>query len=479
MRPTSPSTFDLNKKIHQAGVEIIVRLNSLLKLGRLYSSRNFLFQEQLSFLFRKIKENCEEQEIFLKIREGTFFFRNLRLRFTFANYAAFKTVLQELTKREVSALRFAPNLSLEELENFVTSLLQSENYEQLSANLDAAQVEHIQIEKGIETLSPTQKKERDRATARIYFSGLLHLKDAFEAEDPLQALRLNTTRRLMQAFFTHIVNNEAFVFGLTNIKNYDEYTLNHSLNVCLLAIALGRRLGLDKNELIELGISAFFHDFGKIDTPKEILDKPAQLEPHERAIIEKHPHQGACALALWRESKSIPLRAIHVAMEHHIKEDLSGYPQTFKKRSTHLFSKIVKIVDYFDAITTKRVYRPRAFTREEALSLMMDQGSREFHPLLLRIFVQMMGVYPVGSVVALNTGEIALVVETNPDPALALRPKVKIIADKEGCRFDGPIVDLADKDPITQKYLRTIVKSLNPDKYHLKVADYFIASTLP
>lgn len=81
--------------------------------------------------------------------------------------------------------------------------------------------------------------------------------------------------------------------------------------------------------------------------------------------------------------------------------------------------------------------------------------------------------------VALSTGEVGLVVETNPDPAMALRPKVKIIADKEGQKMDGPVVDLTEKDPVTNKYLRTIVKGLDPQKYNLKVADYFIASTLP
>jgi len=476
---SSSLSLEAQREIHQAGVEIITRLHSLLKLARLYSVNNVLFQEQLVLLYQRIKENSETGATILKIREGTFFFRNLRLRFVFANYPAFKTVLQELTRREIGAILFYPELSLEELKSFLALLLSSENFESLTENLTSAQVKYLQVEKATETAISPGKKEKNRATARIYFSCLLHLKDAFESEDPRQAFRLNTTRRLMQALFTHVVENEAFVFGLTNIKNYDEYTLNHSLNVCLLAIALGRRLGLDRQELIELGLSAFFHDFGKIDTPKEILDKPAKLEPHERAIIEKHPHHGAGTLAALKNIKGIPLRAIHVAMEHHLREDLSGYPQTFKKKPTHLFSKIVKIVDYFDAITTKRVYRPRAFTREEALSLMLEQGSREFHPQLLRVFVQMMGVYPVGSVVALSTGEVGLVVETNPDPAMALRPRVKIIANKEGQKIDGPVVDLAEKDPETNKYLRTIVKGLDPQKYNLKVADYFLASTLP
>lgn len=475
----SSLSMETQREIHQTGVEIIIRLHTLLKLARLYSVNNVLFQQQLLLLYQRIKENSETEPAVLKIREGTFFFRNLRLRFVFANYPAFKTILQELSRREIGAIFFYPELTQEELKSFIACFLQSENFEALINNLTSAQVKRLQIEKASEMATSVGKKEKNRATARIYFSGLLHLKDAFESEDPQQAFRLNTTRRLMQALFTHVVENEAFVFGLTNIKNYDEYTLNHSINVCLLAMALGRRLGLDRQELIELGISAFFHDFGKIETPKEILDKPAKLEPHERAIIEKHPHHGAGTLAALKEIKGIPLRAIHVAMEHHIKEDLSGYPRTFKKRSTHLFSKIVKIVDYFDAITTKRVYRPRAFTREEALSLMLEQASQEFHPQLLRVFVQMMGVYPVGSVVALSTGEVGLVVETNPEPAMALRPKVKIIADREGQKIDGPVVDLTEKDPATNKYLRTIVKGLDPQKYNLKVADYFIASTLP
>lgn len=469
---------EIIKEIHQAGVEIIVRFHSLLKLGRLYSINNILFTEQLELLHRRIKENCKQEPASLKIKEGTFFFRNIRLRFIFANYPAFKTVLQELSKRELAVIHFYPELTIEELKNFLACFLQSETFDQLLNCLIQVPVEHVKIERALEAISTLGKKERDRASVRIYFSSLLHLKDAFESDDPQLAFKLNTTRRLMQALFSHVVENEAFIFGLTNIKNYDEYTLNHSVNVCLLSMALGRRLGLDRNELIELGISAFFHDFGKIETPKEILDKPSQLEPHERAIIEKHPYHGAGTLAIWREIKGIPLRAIHVAMEHHIKEDLSGYPQTFKKKSTHLFSKIVKIADYFDAITTKRVYRPRAFTREEALSLMLESGSQEFHPLLLRVFVQMMGTYPVGSVVALNTGEIGLVVETNPEPSLALRPKIKIIADKDSQRIDGPIVDLTEKDPVTKKYVRTIVKGLDPQKYNIKVADYFIASTL-
>jgi HD-GYP domain-containing protein (c-di-GMP phosphodiesterase class II) len=345
-------------------------------------------------------------------------------------------------------------------------------FESLAADAQRQGLSHI----GLEKMSPSDlapKPERD--SARVFFLGLTHLQEAFAGKSTEEKIRLSTTRRLMQSIFNSISDNESFVQGLTNIKNFHEYTLNHSMNVCILSIALGRRLGLDRNELVNLGISAFFHDFGKLDTPREILEKPSKLDDRERKIIEKHPFQGAGKLIQFIDFKKLPLQAIHVAMEHHVKEDFSGYPRYFKRQSINLFSKIVKIVDFFDAVTTKRVYRTSHFTRDEALTLMLAQGEKEFHPLLLREFVKMMGVYPVGSLVALDTGELAVVIEVNPESAFLLRPRVKLITDSAGTKRDGETVDLSAVDPATQAHPRTIVKALDPLKYGINIADYFLA----
>jgi HD-GYP domain-containing protein (c-di-GMP phosphodiesterase class II) len=281
----------------------------------------------------------------------------------------------------------------------------------------------------------------------------------------------------MQSIYNHIVEDEGFIYGLTNIKNHDEYTLNHSVNVCLLATSLGRRLGLSRTELVDLGIAAFFHDLGKTETPLEILNKPGRLTDVERGIMEKHPFHGAEKLALLKEFRRLPLRAIHVALEHHIKEDLSGYPRYFKKDDVNLFSKIVKVVDVFDAITTKRVYRTKDFARAEALSLMLEQSGTEFNPVILKAFVNMMGVFPIGTLVALTTGEFGIVHDVNPDSKLVLRPSVKLITDVQGNKIDGEIADLAEKDAETGRYRRTIATSLDPSKYGIEVADYFLAQT--
>lgn len=226
---------------------------------------------------------------------------------------------------------------------------------------------------------------------------------------------------------------------------------------------------------MDLGLAAFFHDLGKIDTPLEILNKPGQLTEDERKIMELHPHQGAEKLVQLREFRRLPLSAIHVAMEHHIKEDLTGYPQYRIKNDINLYSRIVKVCDFFDAITTKRVYRKKVFTRAEALSLMLEHIGTEFNPVILKAFVQMMGVFPVGSVVLLSTGEIGLVVENNQETRFLLRPRIKIIVDAQGNKIDGEVVDLTEIDPETRKYKRTIVKEINANDYGLNVADYFLA----
>jgi len=162
-------------------------------------------------------------------------------------------------------------------------------------------------------------------------------------------------------------------------------------------------------------------------------------------------------------------------MEHHLSEDNSGYPKYKKKNTINLFSKMVKITDFFDAITTKRPYRKKDFSREQALSYMLELSGKEFNPLILKIFVNMMGTYPVGTLVLLNTAEIGIVYENSSEAINFYRPKIKLITDKIGNKTDGKIVDLSYIDDQTKSYKRSISKTLDPITYDINVSDYFIA----
>jgi HD-GYP domain-containing protein (c-di-GMP phosphodiesterase class II) len=466
------------KVLPKEAVDFLIRLHVVIKNARVYEANNEMFREQSQHLFETIDAFLKNKgEASLQVRQSALFFNGIRYKFALGTYPIYKSILEEFRNRQVGYLAFLPGLTTEELPRFIITLSKQEKkedqpFQRLMADLEKADIAHVIIRTsfGTETFASTHED-----TARMFFLGIIHLKEIFEREMKGESLPVNTTRRLMQSIFNHIVDDESFLIGLTNLKNFDEYTLNHSVNVCVLSLALGRRLGLSRGELVELGIAAFFHDLGKLETPLDILNKPAMLSQQEREVMERHPHQGAEKLVHLKEFRYLPIRAIHVALEHHIREDLTGYPARLRKEDVNLFSKIVKVVDYFDALTTKRVYRKKAFTRTEALSLMLEQSGTEFNPVILKAFVNLMGIYPIGTMVALTTGELGIVADVNSDSKFMLRPKVKIIADAAGSLMDGDIVDLSDRNPETGRFPRTIVKVLDPGNYGIEVSDYFLA----
>lgn len=471
------SKIDQTTSVIQNAIDILNRFFMAFRTARIYEPNNLLLLRQIKAITLRIKSclNTEEEACFI-LRQSSLYFNAIKLKFGYSNYYLFKFINQEFKKRDISVLRFHSGLTVDELEKFIFLLSKKENqsniqFDEFNAEFKKIGFLHISIEKSPDELSGSNEKN----ASKIFFLSITHLKDIFTSKEENGRPFLLTTRRLMQSLLNNIMENESFLHGLTNIKNFDEYTLNHSVNVCILSLSLGKRLGLERNELVNLGISAFVHDFGKVDIPLDILVKPSTLDEIERKIIEKHPQYGAERLMQIQEFHSLPSEAFHVAMEHHFREDKNGYPRYVKKEDTHLFSKIVKITDYFDAVTTRRPYRKKIFTRTEALNLMLEKIGIEFDPIILKAFVQMMGAYPVGSVVLLDTGEIGIVHETNPEPVYMLRPKVKLIADSAGKKINGPIIDLTETDVETNKYRRTIVKSLDSEKYNIHVPDYFIA----
>jgi HD-GYP domain-containing protein (c-di-GMP phosphodiesterase class II) len=460
----------------KTGLDLLVRFHNLLKIAKFFETNNDSFQEQLVLLWDVLDHGLVEHgQLTVLVRRGAVFVNRTRVKFDYATFHVYKFMVGEFSGRNIGTMTFMRGLDRDELAAFVFSLARregksDESFEDLVSDLDSQGFDHIDLGP---VLAEDKETGQERRAARMYLLGIAHLKEIFEKEK--EVLSFNVTRRWIQSIFNHIQLDESFMHGLTNIKNFDEYTLNHSVNVCVLSVALGRRMGLSRRELVELGLSAFLHDLGKLDIPKEILDKPAKLDPDEWAIMEKHSHLGAERLIEIKIERGIPSRAVQVAMEHHIQPDLGGYPKYQRKRRLSLYSKIVKITDFFDAMTTKRVYRPVAFSREAVLAMMKEKSGEEFDDVILKAFTDMIGAYPVGSLVALDSGEIGIVFEANAHAAFTLRPKVKIVADARGNKIDGPLVDLTEVDPQSRVFRRTILKALDPEKYHISVADYFIA----
>jgi len=467
--------------------EIFIRLSSAMKVAQIYEPNNLTFIRQINLLFNLIQNILKKEgKAVFQFRENTLFFNTARVKFDFRSYHNFKFLADEFREKEIGTLGFEPGLSEGELTQFITIFIDGEvkkenPFEDFEAVLKEKEVGHIFLEKmhPFEVTGGVREEQLQESAIKVFFKSITHLKEVVEREKQKKRVQLRTTRRLMQSIINLVSQNESFMIGLTNIKNYDEYTLNHSTNVTVLSICFGRRLGLERKELVDLGVSAFFHDIGKIEIPEEILNKPGKLDDNEFDIIKTHPWHGAQKLACLKELSILPVTAINVAMEHHIWANLEGggYPKYWKKGHTDFFSKIVKICDFFDAVTTERPYRKKTATREEATSWMLEKIGTEFDAILLKVFADMVGIYPIGSLVVLDTEEWGIVMETNPEMALMTCPKVKIIADKDGNKINGGIVDLAEKDPKTEKFKKKIVKTLDPFKYDINVSEHFLAHT--
>ena len=467
--------------------EIFIRLSSAMKVAQIYEPNNLTFIRQINLLFNLIQNILKKEgKAVFQFRENTLFFNTARVKFDFRSYHNFKFLADEFREKEIGTLGFEPGLSEGELTQFITIFIDGEvkkenPFEDFEAVLKEKEVGHIFLEKmhPFEVTGGVREEQLQESAIKVFFKSITHLKEVVEREKQRKRVQLRTTRRLMQSIINLVSQNESFMIGLTNIKNYDEYTLNHSTNVTVLSICFGRRLGLERKELVDLGVSAFFHDIGKIEIPEEILNKPGKLDDNEFDIIKTHPWHGAQKLACLKELSILPVSAINVAMEHHIWANLEGggYPKYWKKGNTDFFSKIVKICDFFDAVTTERPYRKKTATREEATSWMLEKIGTEFDAILLKVFADMVGIYPIGSLVVLDTEEWGIVMETNPEMALMTCPKVKIIADEDGNKINGGIVDLAEKDPKTEKFKKKIVKTLDPFKYDINVSEHFLAHT--
>jgi HD-GYP domain-containing protein (c-di-GMP phosphodiesterase class II) len=261
--------------------------------------------------------------------------------------------------------------------------------------------------------------------------------------------------------------------GMTALRDYDQYTFAHSVNVCIFSIALGKKLDLSRDDLYELGMGALMHDMGKVRLPIELTTKSGVLGQVEWELIREHPTEGLLALMELSRIGELPLRAMLMAYEHHMKIDQTGYPRSIRPREPSLFSRIVAIADGFDAATTKRTYQSDPWLPDAVLREMRDNSARGFDPLLVKAFISLTGFYPVGSVVILDSFELAVVIAPSTRPDRYNQPVVRIIFDEMGIPLSPPrTLDLTETDRETGAPLRTIIKTTDPERYGIDVRHY-------
>jgi HD-GYP domain-containing protein (c-di-GMP phosphodiesterase class II) len=297
--------------------------------------------------------------------------------------------------------------------------------------------------------------EELQAAKQVYKAAKLVVQQAMEDVRMGRALNMESVSEVVGSMVDSILRSPDALTSLTRLKSFDEYTFFHSVNTSALALSVGKHLGYERAPLLQLGTGMLLHDIGKTLIPIEILNKPGRYEADEFEIMKQHVLRGAEVLSSTTGLSDMFLKP---TLEHHERVDGTGYPHHRSKIELSQFGLIAAIVDIYDAVTSDRCYH-KGKTPHDTLQFLYQLGTQgHVDGTLVQQFVQVVGVYPVGSCVSLSTGETAIVKQFNHQAPI--RPLVVLVTDEAGRRRSSPV----DLDLAAQPWgpEQTIVSILDP-----------------
>jgi HD-GYP domain-containing protein (c-di-GMP phosphodiesterase class II) len=447
-----------------------------LRALRFYPVDNEVVQQALAELQQVTSGLLEAEGVVDLQLVGNFFFLNEeRLRVDLKNYSTFGSVAETLRRHHVGEIQLFRDLELREWAPFLNLLLRDSDGDDpfvgFVESLEGTPVEHIRVRE-----EPEHEEADDESVEGARHTYTRSVQTARELLTDMRlgrAVNVRRVKRAVQGIVDQVLNDEPSMMAMTHLREFDEYTFTHSVNVCILSVIIGQRLGLGRQDLYELGLAALLHDLGKMRIPEDVLNKPGKLSDEDWRLLKEHPADGLIMLFDVHGFMNLPFRQMLVAYEHHMKVDLTGYPSSRRPRDMGLFSRIVAVADGFDAATSVRSYQYRPAAPDDVLKGMLENKARGFDPVVVKALVTATGVYPVGTLVILDTFELAVVTKANPDPARLHQPEVKLLSDPMGIPLAEPEVTRLDQiDPTTGEPRRSIIRTADPKRYGIQVADF-------
>jgi putative nucleotidyltransferase with HDIG domain len=411
--------------------DLIRRLGATVRAAELYAPTHPLVHRTASGLLSALTPALTDSpSVIVAFLEDDVVINDLRLPRGSANMAG---LLRDMRDRKVEKITFGRGVELADIRALMDELADRQSRSAVGDRLTARGVRRIVVSKV--AVEDEDSEPVGLAAAKQMYSKAVASAEtiwaatkAGEQPDPADA------RGIIDSLSRLVYQDRTSLLALTALKRHDNYTFTHMVNVAALSMAMARSLDLEGPMLREFGFAALMHDIGKVHTPLEILNKPDKLTEEEFKIMKQHVVDGAHVL---RRTPETPALAPLVAFEHHLKQDLSGYPENVGARKLNLCTMVVSIVDVFDALRSNRAYRAGLAT-DRIKHIMAQQESTAFNRTLLRRFVNLMGLFPIGTLVRLNTEEIGVVTQTHPDDPF--RPQVKLIKDSTGAALETPLL---------------------------------------
>jgi HD-GYP domain-containing protein (c-di-GMP phosphodiesterase class II) len=466
--------------VRRLGRDLLLALAGALRTVKLYPPDNPVVQRAIDEVVRITSElQRRERELEVRVAQEFIFINTTRLRLDLDNYASFGRIISVFRETEIGLCRVRDGSTPRDWSVLLNLLgapagAVSQRMRTLEERLAAAQVSAFELGPPTSVGDDEERELAREGAKRVYAQSVNVTKDVINSVRMGRSPNIRRIKRVVQAIVDQVLNEETSLLGLTTLRDYDEYTFTHSVNVCIFSVALGRKLALTRLQLYELGIAALMHDIGKSRIPLDVLNKPDGLSEDEWRIMCAHPWLGVLQLFQMRTQVEVPYRAMIAAFEHHKKVDLSGYPRHKRPRQMSIYSRIVAVADAFDAATSRRSYQTAPLSPADVLQELRANPYRGMDQVLVKAFMSLVGHFPVGTLVVLDTFELAIVHAPNPSPDALGRPLVRLVSDDRGnVLYPGVLLDLAETDE-SGNFTRTIIKIADPDRYGIRISDYFV-----
>jgi HD-GYP domain-containing protein (c-di-GMP phosphodiesterase class II) len=463
--------------IRAGGHDFLFAFYTALGSVKLYPGQNEQVHKAIETLGGLADAVClSEGELEMRIAGEYLYINAVRLRFDLDNYAVFFHVLTTLRRCGIGTLSCTRGVEDAEWHALLTHLVafsERDSVPDLAGlwdQLAQAGVTHLDLQPPPAHDAPPANSQEAKAVAkRTYERCIAVTRDVMAAVRGGRTISVKKVKRAVQTTVDQVAKNEQAIIGMTTVREWDELGAIHAANVCVLSIAIGKRIGLTKLQLYDLGFTALLHDLGKSRIPFEALEKAERGETAHRTTTETHPWQGVLGLFGLRGYGAIPYRGMIVSYEHHLRPDLSGFPMILEPRRLSLYSRIVSVANHYDAATSHAGTTSRP---DELLQELIKDDEGAYDTTVVKAFVNLMGVYPVGTCVILDTYDVGLVHAPGTDPNHIDRPLVRVLCSADGDRKDA-LLDLTAKDKAGH-FEHSVLKATDPAEYGIVPYDYFI-----
>jgi HD-GYP domain-containing protein (c-di-GMP phosphodiesterase class II) len=444
------------------------QLSGLLKNITLYPASHpyvLSLAEKMMTTMKKLFEGREE--IAFYFLSGELFFETFSVPMD-EHLASLMGIFDE---RDIGGMVFNPDITMEELINLAVLMNREPSFLRadggIARELSRENITHLSLRRSailVDRTLESHVEEGERKAVDLFQDAMEAIKEVITHAQLKKTIRVRKINMIVQAIAERLHFNRDSLLGLTGIKMNNRHAFTHPVNTAILAMALAQSLSLENQQIMTLGIAAMLHDIGKARVSGDITNKAELLNEEEWKMLERHPIEGAILLA---ETPGVSRIAIVTTFQHH-QHGYNGYPQLEEPPAQHLFSQIISLVDAYEVLTAMRVYYHSPMPYDQVIRILNQRKGIDFSTALLKAFVKMIGIFPVGMLLKLSTGEVGLVLHQTSD---LMRPRVLLLTKFDGSEKEsGEEVDLGEI--IDGKCRRDVIGTINLQEVNVNIKSY-------